>query len=1023
MAKKIIKAQMKQRQDTKANWAAANPVLLDGELGMVSDDRNLYKVGDGRTAWNDLPFRGFDGTLAQELGTSINAAISQKAVTEKLTELSADSVRAGTTEIFLKGYYEESSAYLQKGMVIESIGSATGVYLRRRSDGHEELVIASKIPYTLTFDVSAVIPISDAAGSKMVVKNLIDSKLDVLSSSFNKEIVDIEEKMAIASEGVSIPLADKYFITIELPVPLKAGMVIESISDALGVYLKNQRGEETYVIASNLPYVIQEDVYAIIPVSDATGDMIVKSVADSKIYVFSSEVEEKINAVKDDVRDLSAESVKADNTELPLGNAWEAVSASLTKGMVVESIGNAAQIILKKEDGTEDRISSASLPYTLPFNVVAIVPTSNATGSKVIVKNLIDSKLNALSSDFNEEIKDIEDRMAIAFEGVTIPIADKYYLPIELPIPLKAGMIIESISDATGVYLRNLQNEEILIRAEALPYTIKEDITAVIPISNATGDMIVKSAIDSKFEDIESRLSFPKSDLSNESHIIIPLPTSLARVNIYAERFPTSKFDEITGYIEFYDRSGNYFRKPIEALAWQGSTSLGAPKKNLKFDFSDCTMKVGNWVTQDSFHLKSNYFDVFRGKSNLAYDLWRKVIEFNRPQSFRTPYINASEYSWYDGVNEVGNDFNEARLTPAGFPVELYFNGEYQGIYTWNIKKDRANYAMDKKKSDNIHIDSLHIGGLLTGESLIWAEMEIRNPKSLITMDGGEYDGDNPAELIDSSSSAYDSSNADHKRSAEVKSHIVAFFNACAEVVSKKDKATFEKHFDKDWFIDLHIWGNAILDGDGLSRNTQYLYWGNKWYPTPYDCDQIYGNNWRGNIIYRKSKRVVDSYIYGKGLGIYDVFLTLYAADIEARYKELREADVISPNAIIAQISQYVDLIGKDAYAKEFELWRETPSYREPNDNPQWKFEGDYYEGNVSEWNDTSVYKVGDYVYVVIEGDRYYWRCLVANTGVRPYTDQYTNTPIVGGYFDSLIRTEKWLDIRFNFLDEYYNYL
>lgn len=90
MAKKIIKAQMKQRQDTKANWAAANPVLLDGELGMVSDDRNLYKVGDGRTAWNDLPFRGFDGTLAQELGTSPNAAISQKAVTEKLTELSEE---------------------------------------------------------------------------------------------------------------------------------------------------------------------------------------------------------------------------------------------------------------------------------------------------------------------------------------------------------------------------------------------------------------------------------------------------------------------------------------------------------------------------------------------------------------------------------------------------------------------------------------------------------------------------------------------------------------------------------------------------------------------------------------------------------------------------------------------------------------------------------------------------------------------------------------------------------------------
>ena len=90
MAKKTIKAQMKQRRDTQANWASTNPVLLDGELGIVSDDPNLYKVGDGTTAWNSLPFRGFDGTLAQELGTSPNAVISQKVVSEKLTELESE---------------------------------------------------------------------------------------------------------------------------------------------------------------------------------------------------------------------------------------------------------------------------------------------------------------------------------------------------------------------------------------------------------------------------------------------------------------------------------------------------------------------------------------------------------------------------------------------------------------------------------------------------------------------------------------------------------------------------------------------------------------------------------------------------------------------------------------------------------------------------------------------------------------------------------------------------------------------
>lgn len=149
MAKKTIKAQMKQRRDTKANWAATNPVLLDGELGIVSDDPNLYKVGDGATAWNSLPFRGFDGTLAQELGTSPNAVISQKVVSEKLTELESEvfngkkesitlqasgtnknetfkfSLKKGKSYIFraLSAVGQSVQSRLQDGTIVENFGS------------------------------------------------------------------------------------------------------------------------------------------------------------------------------------------------------------------------------------------------------------------------------------------------------------------------------------------------------------------------------------------------------------------------------------------------------------------------------------------------------------------------------------------------------------------------------------------------------------------------------------------------------------------------------------------------------------------------------------------------------------------------------------------------------------------------------------------------------------------------------------------------------------------------------------
>lgn len=822
MAKKIIKAQMKQRQDTKANWAAANPVLLDGELGMVSDDRNLYKVGDGRTAWNDLPFRGFDGTLAQELGTSPNAAISQKAVTEKLTELS-EAV----------GQYEKNDEYIR-------------VY-----------------------------------------------------------------------------------------------------ADAAGVFLFGIKKDGSIEWAKGIPTPVKK-------------------------YV-----EERISEIEGTISDLASE------TNAALSELSDEVNALLG---IVKEIG-------QYEENAEYIRAYYDAAGTFLFGIKKDGSIEWMKGIPTPVKQYIEEEVMPSFDDIAKEIRDVYS----AINEIEAPKAERNddgYLEMTLDADNK----VVSFRDKSGELV-----ERVGIKTKRLTFS---------------DDGFSEFVKDLKAEGFGGG----KSDLSDESHIAIPHPTSLVKVNITAPQFPTSKVDEIEGYLEFADRNGNYFKKRIEALAFQGSTSLAAPKKNLKFDFSDCTMKVGNWVTQDSFHLKSNYYDVFRGKSNLAYDLWRKIIEYNRPNSFRTPYINASEYSWYEGVNNVGNDFNEARLTPAGFPVELYFNGEYIGIYTWNIKKDRANYAMDKKNANHIHIDPSSIGTLIAGESIIWENFEIRNPKSLITMSGAEYDGDAPLELIDSSSSAYNSSNSDHKRSAQVKASIIAFKDACADVIAKKDKTTFEKYFDKDWFVDFNIWGNVVLDGDSLARNTQYLYWGGKWYPAPYDCDQIYGNNWRGNYICRKDwMRVVDESVLGRYAGIYDTFLDLYASDIEQRYKELRDADVISSNSIIAQISQYVDLIGKDAYEREFELWNETPSYREPNDNPQWHYEGDYYEGTPTEWNNSSSYKVGDYVSMFIEGKTYYWKCVQNNTGVRPYYDKYGANPLVGGCFDSLTRTEKWLNVRFEFLDNHFN--
>jgi hypothetical protein len=45
----------KLRNGTAAEWTAANPVLLVGEIGVETDTRR-YKIGDGTTAWAGLSY-------------------------------------------------------------------------------------------------------------------------------------------------------------------------------------------------------------------------------------------------------------------------------------------------------------------------------------------------------------------------------------------------------------------------------------------------------------------------------------------------------------------------------------------------------------------------------------------------------------------------------------------------------------------------------------------------------------------------------------------------------------------------------------------------------------------------------------------------------------------------------------------------------------------------------------------------------------------------------------------------------
>lgn len=96
MAQNQVNIRLITRNDTAENWTTKNPVLLEGEMGLVRET-GLIKVGDGTTAWNNLSYindlstvtaNHYEGTAAEgETDTTLSLACLVRQSLKRTTRL------------------------------------------------------------------------------------------------------------------------------------------------------------------------------------------------------------------------------------------------------------------------------------------------------------------------------------------------------------------------------------------------------------------------------------------------------------------------------------------------------------------------------------------------------------------------------------------------------------------------------------------------------------------------------------------------------------------------------------------------------------------------------------------------------------------------------------------------------------------------------------------------------------------------------------------------------------------------
>lgn len=421
-------------------------------------------------------------------------------------------------------------------------------------------------------------------------------------------------------------------------------------------------------------------------------------------------------------------------------------------------------------------------------------------------------------------------------------------------------------------------------------------------------------------------------DYSDEKFVEIPIPRSISKVNFVTSNgnLPTWKGENLNGIIEFWDNDGNYFKKDISNFNTQGDSSQAMPWKNYGFDFSDgSNIKFGNWIPCDSFHLKKYYLDCFRGQCIVAYRIAEQMYQ-TRTLDDRKPYQYLYKNDAIDNGNGIfEHDFYTGALChPDGFPIKVYLNGKYKGIWVWALKKARDNYAMKKNDQKHILLDGRLGEAQLWGGSVDWTAFEIRNPKVKKDIEGNDYDGDNPKEP----SSDYEEA----KGYIERLSHAISDVNSQQDTESKKSK--FKEYFKLNEIIDYFLFGNVFGDGDGFEKNWIWGTWdGNLWSPTYYDKDQIFGIVAWGENPYANPNT---SQLLGTNENIPSgLCWALFKEDIKAEYKRLRDSGVFSVNNIIYELEKWIKSIGYNNLKDEIENIcvdsngvPQTPTYRPKND-------------------------------------------------------------------------------------------
>lgn len=341
--------------------------------------------------------------------------------------------------------------------------------------------------------------------------------------------------------------------------------------------------------------------------------------------------------------------------------------------------------------------------------------------------------------------------------------------------------------------------------------------------------------------------------------------------------------NEVQMQLRYISRTDSFFA-PVR-IKFQGNTSLTFPKKNFTikmYEDEDCESKLKkifrDWkVSSNKYVLKANWIDHTHARNIVSANLWSQIV------------ASRGDY------DTLPVELRESPRNGAidGFPVKLYVNGTYHGIYTWNIGKDDWMWGMDEDNENHV---------------LLCAETNnngasMNTPCNFRTLWSGIDEEHWTVEV---------GTNSDGVKNA---------LNGLISFVMNNGGEEFREgigeYLDVRSAMDYYLYQYVICGLDGLAKNMLLAtYDGKKWICGAYDLDATFGLFWNGASFVPATYACPEQYQETRSL-LWERFEECFAEELKERYRVLRET-VLSFSNMITLFENFMDKVGLDLYAEDY---------------------------------------------------------------------------------------------------------